>query len=112
MAIGPLLDFSGRLLTTVRRVDRLFESQDKVKDAIILIEQRLRAIEDRLLTLEAKEDQLITEARSAASAAATTMSSAALNDLVTRLTRAEMRLETLTQPLSPRPMIPGPDERA
>lgn len=110
MAIGPFLDYGGRLLTIVRRVDRLFESQDKVKDAIGLVDQRLRAIEDRLLTLESREDRLITEARSAASAAATAMSSAAPNDLVTRLTRAEMQLEALTKnPLSPRRMISNPD---
>jgi hypothetical protein len=103
MAVGPLLDYGGRLLTVVRRMDRLFESQDKMKEAIGLIEQRLRAIEDRLLTLESKEDQFITEARSAASAAATMMSSAALNDLVTRLTRVEMRLDAVSKPSPPTP---------
>lgn len=112
MAIGPLMDYGGRLLTLVRRVDRLFESQDKTKDAILLIEQRLRVIEDRLLTLASKEDQLITEARSAASAAATMMYSAALNDLVTRLTRVEVQLETMSKSMPPAstPMISGPND--
>jgi hypothetical protein len=83
----------GRLFTLVPRVDRLFELQDKVDQSVDIIEERLRAIEDRLLRMEVKGLRLLTEARAAAGTAATAMSGAALNDVVTRLTRVEMQLE-------------------
>jgi hypothetical protein len=88
MALPVIMEWGGRLFTLVRRVDRLFELQGKV-DASVQI------IEDRLLSMETEGPRLITEARAAAGSAATAMSSAALNDVVTRLTRVEMRLQVL-----------------
>jgi hypothetical protein len=93
MALSAIWDVGGRVLALVRRVEDLFKLQAKLGDSIVVVEQRLRAIEDRLLKMEADGPQLISEARSAASAAATAMSGAALNDVVTRLTRVEVKLE-------------------
>jgi Holliday junction resolvasome RuvABC endonuclease subunit len=91
MAFAAIWDAGARFLTLVRRVDKLFTLQTKVEESLDLIEQRLRAVEDRLLRIEAEAPQLITEARGAASVAATAMSGAALNDVVTRLTRVEIK---------------------
>lgn len=107
MAPSSVWDAGSRLLTLVRRVDQLFALQIKVNASVDLIEQRLRAIEDRLLRIEAEGPQLVTEARSAASAAATAMSGAALNDVVTRLTRVEVKLEGIdAQPTMPLLSVP------
>jgi hypothetical protein len=93
MALSTIWDAGARFLTLVRRVDQLFTLQSKVEESLHLIEQRLRAVEDRQIRMEAEGPQIITEARSAAGAAATAMSGAALNDVVTRLTRVEVKLE-------------------
>jgi hypothetical protein len=103
MALSSVWDAGARLLTLVRRVDQLFTLQTKVDASIDIIEQRLRAIEDRLLKIEAEGPRLVTEARSAASAAATAMSSAALNDMVTRLTRVEVKPESIDGRAGPPP---------
>jgi hypothetical protein len=49
------------------------------------IEQRLKALEDRLAQLEADHKQLLAEARSAATAIA----GAVISDAITRITRLE-----------------------
>ena len=99
------MKWGGRLLTLVRQVDRLFELQGKVDASLEIIEERLRAIEDRLLRMEAEGPHVVTEARAAAGVAATAMSGAALNDVVTRLTRVEIRLEVLDPRQERRPEI-------
>jgi hypothetical protein len=53
--------------------------------------------------LEAGQGQLITEARAAAGAAATGLAGAVISDVVTRLTRAEMRLAEAERHLLPPP---------
>ena len=106
MAFSVVWDIGTRFLTLVRRVDRLFELQTRVDASLDIPDQRLRAVEDRLLRLESEGPHLITEARSAASAAATAMSAAALSDLVTRLTRVEVRLEG--SPVAGTPRISAP----
>jgi hypothetical protein len=84
-----------RLWSLARQSEDLFQLQGQSRDALKSVDERLRAIEDRLLHIEASTPNLINEARSAASAAATAMSGAALTDLVTRLARVEMQLEGL-----------------
>jgi hypothetical protein len=51
--------------------------------------------------LEAAQGQLAVEARSAASAAATAVSGAVVSDVVTRVTRIEMRAEEAAKRLPP-----------
>jgi hypothetical protein len=112
MALSAIFDAGGRMFTLARRVEELVTLQAKVDATVEAMELRLRAIEDRLLRAENTGPNLITEARSAASAAATAMSGAALNDVVTRLTRVEIRLEGLdTTPgstLRDGPKLPRP----
>lgn len=65
-----LLPGVGRLWTLARQVEDLFTFQRRADEALQLAEQRLRALEDRLLQLEREQGQIIIEARIAASAAA------------------------------------------
>jgi len=55
--------------------------------------------------LEAARGQIVVEAPSAAGAAATTVAGAIISDVVTCVTRIEMRAEDATR------QIPGPDGR-
>jgi phage shock protein A len=82
-----------RLWSVARRIEDLFLLEEQVKDIVAEINDRLRHLEGRIVQIEADAPRLMTEARSAASAAATLISGAALNDVVTRLTRVEVRLE-------------------
>jgi hypothetical protein len=59
------------------------------------VNSRLRALEDRMVYREANQDQLVGEARSAASAASTAVAGAVISDVVTRLTRLEMHTEEI-----------------
>jgi hypothetical protein len=60
-----------------------------MKDALAAIDERLRSVEDRLTRIEAEQDQVISEAKSAATGAATMIASAVIFDAVTRVTRIE-----------------------
>jgi hypothetical protein len=51
--------------------------------------------------LEAAQEQLITEAKAAASVAATGLASSVISDVVTRVTRIEMRQEDIQRRLPP-----------
>jgi ribulose 1,5-bisphosphate synthetase/thiazole synthase len=75
-----------------RRFETLLASQDKIAEVLDELDERLRSVEDRMIRLEAAQNQLVLEARAAASAAATAIVGAMLSDIVTRLTRLEMRL--------------------
>jgi phage shock protein A len=91
MAIGAI----GSLWSLARRVEDLFQLQTKVRDSLEIIDARLRAIEDRVIRLEAEQRQIIIEARSAASAASTMIVGNVISDAVTRITRLEGRAEQL-----------------
>jgi hypothetical protein len=65
------------------------------------MDERLDAIEDRITRIEAREGQVITEAKAAAAAAATMVASAVISDIVTRVTRVEMRQDDLQKRLPP-----------
>jgi hypothetical protein len=88
-----------------RKVEDLLGLQTEVRQALQIIDQRLKVLEDRMLRLESDQVQLITEARSAATAAATQIAGAVLSDAVTRLTRLEGRTEQIDQQRQPR--LPG-----
>lgn len=84
-----------RLWTLTRRVEDLFGLQKKVDLSLGIVEQRLRAIEDRLTRLEAEQHQVVTAAGAAATTAATSITSVVLSDVVTRVTRVEGRMDQL-----------------
>ncbi len=92
-----LLPGVGRLWSLARKVEDLFQLQEQVRELVKEIEQRLRSLEDRMIRLEAEQPQMIDQAKNAATAASSLVSGAALNDLVTRLTRAEVRIEALEE---------------
>jgi hypothetical protein len=71
----------------------LFKLQSTTKAALAGIEDRLRAIEDRMTHLEAAQGQLVVEAKAAAGGAASAIAGAVISDIVTRVTRIEMRAE-------------------
>ncbi|MBV9784895.1 MAG: hypothetical protein JO264_13880 [Acidisphaera sp.] len=99
MAIGPL----GRLWQFGRQIEELLGLQTEVRQSITVIEERLKALEDRFLRLESEQAQIVTEARSAATASATMVASAVISDAVTRLTRLEGRADQLEQRSLPPP---------
>ena len=85
------------LWTFARRIEDLFALHKAVQASLQVIEQRLKALEDRMLKLEADERQVVTEARSASTAAATMVAGAIVSDTVTRITRLEGRTDQLEQ---------------
>ena len=93
MAIGPL----GRLGQIARKIEELFTLHAKVEDALLVVDQRLKALEDRMMQLEGRQTQIVTEARSAATAASTAVAGAVLSDAVTRITRLEGRADQVEQ---------------
>jgi hypothetical protein len=84
-----------------RKVEGLLELQSKTTIALEAIESRLRSLEDRMTHLEAGQGQIVTEARSAAGAAATALAGSIISDVVTRVTRIEMRQEDSQRRLLP-----------
>jgi hypothetical protein len=61
--------------------------------ALEAVDIGLRGLEDRMTHLEDVQGQIVVEARSAASAAAITVSGAIISDVVTRVIRVEIRAE-------------------
>ncbi len=95
-----LLDMPARLWTFARKIEELLAVQIKTEKALEAVAHRLRAIEDRMTHLEAIQGQIVVEARSAASAAATTVAGAVISDVVTRVTRMEIRAEDAARRIS------------
>jgi hypothetical protein len=73
--------------------------QRKMDVSLGIIEQRLRANEDRLRRLEAEQQQVVMAAGAAATAAAASIASAVLSDVVPRVKRIEGRTEQLERRL-------------
>jgi hypothetical protein len=89
MASGPI----SRLWLLARKTEELFNLHTKVESSLRIIEERLRALEDRVIRLEISQGQLFTEARNAA----TVMAAGVISEAVTRITRLEGRAEILEQ---------------
>jgi hypothetical protein len=106
------LDLPGRLWSLGRKVEDLLDLQKKTREALDIVDTRLRALEDRMTHLEANQAQLIVEARAAASAASTAVTGGVISDVVTRLTRLEMGAEQLDKPSSPKPRLSSPNKAA
>jgi hypothetical protein len=93
----------GNLWTFARRVEDLFALHKDVKASLQVIEERLRTLEDRMLRLESDQQQIVTEARSASTTAATMIASSIVSDTVTRITRLEGRADQFEQRRLPPP---------
>lgn len=94
-------DVPARLWTMARKLEKLLELQGKTRLALEAVEGRLRAMEDRMMHLEAGREQIITESRAAAGIAATGLAGSMISDVVTRVTRIEMRQEDIQRRLPP-----------
>ena len=94
-------DVSARLWTVARKIEDLLELQTKTRDALEKLDARLRAVEDRMTHLEVGQEQLITEAKAAAGMAATGLAGSVISDVVTRITRIEMRQDEIQRRLPP-----------
>jgi hypothetical protein len=94
-------DILAQIWTIGRRLEDLLKLQDKTRTALQDIEVRLRTMEDRITRLEVGQGQLITEAKAAAGVAATGLASAVVTDIVTRVTRIEMRQDDHQRRLPP-----------
>jgi len=94
-------DVPARLWTVARKIEDLLELQTKTREALEKLDARLRAVEDRMTHLEASQERLITEAKAAAGVAATGLAGSVISDVVTRLTRIEMRQDEIQRRLPP-----------
>ena len=103
MAVFPIWELPGRLWNTLRTLEDLLKLQDKMANAMDALEDRLRALEDRMTHLEAAQGQLVTEAKAAAGVAATGLAGSVISEVVTRVTRIEMRQEEIQRRLAPPP---------
>ncbi len=94
-----LWDIPARLWAIARKVDDLLELHRKTASALDSIELRLRMLEERMTRLEAGQSNLVTEAKAAAGVAATGLAGSVISDVVTRVTRIEMRQEDIQRRL-------------
>ena len=84
-----------------RKIEDLLSLQENTRKALEMVETRLGELENRLTHMEADRGRLAAEARSAASAAATAVAGSVIAEVVTRLTRLEMRTDELARQLPP-----------
>jgi hypothetical protein len=85
----------GQIFNLARERQDLYSLQTKMKDGLLALDERVRAIEIRVTRLEAEQGQIISDAKSAATSAATIIAGAVIADAVTRVTRVEDRVERL-----------------
>ena len=98
-----LWDVPARLWAIGRKLEMLLEFQSSTRLALEAIDLRLRAVEDRMTRLEAGQGNLLTETKAAAGLAAAGLASSIISDVVTRVTRLEMRREERERRLPPPP---------
>ena len=75
----------------IRNVDRALTAEAKHGQAIEKLATEIGTLKDRVTRLEAREDVIIAEARSAAGAAATQVAMASVPDISRRIGRLEER---------------------
>jgi len=90
-----------QVLAMLRKFDELAQLQQETSTALASIDVRLDELEDRMTRMEARQGELVTEARAAAGIAATGLASSVISDVVTRVTRIEMRQDDLHTRLPP-----------
>jgi hypothetical protein len=86
----------GQLFKFARDTQDLYKLHETVRATIMALDGRLRVVEDRLTRLEAEQGQVVSEAKSAATGAATMIASAVIADAVTRVTRIEEGISRLS----------------
>ena len=86
----------GQLFKFARDTQDIYRLHETVKNMIAALDVRLRAVEDRLIRVEAEQGQMVSEAKSAATGAATIIASAVISDAVTRVTRVEEGIRRLS----------------
>jgi hypothetical protein len=86
---------------TARAAEGLLSLRKKTRESFEAIEFRPRGIEDRMPRWEAGQDQLVTSAKAATSVTAAGVAGSVISDVVTRVTRMEMRQENLQSRVSP-----------
>jgi phage shock protein A len=100
-----LFALPGEFWALARKVQDLFELQDKTRETLDDLAKKIEQLERRMTYLEASQSQVITEAKAAAAAASTVLAGGILSDTVTRLTRLEIKLENMP---ADRPTLPPP----
>ena len=111
----------GDLIDLFRKIDRLLSLEEKHGKAIEGLQKELSDLKARMAALEAREQMLVVEAKSAARTASGLTTQASLSDLSRRLGRMEAEAEmvrtgrqppALDRPATPdRPSIPKPRTR-
>lgn len=96
-----LFDVPARLWTLARKVEDVLALQSKMREALEAIDGRLRDLETRMTRLEAERNQVVSEAKGAAMAAAAQVSGGSVAEIVTRLTRLEVQHEGMAARLPP-----------
>jgi hypothetical protein len=86
----------GQVFKFARDTQDLYRLHETVKDMIAALDTRLRGIEERPLRMEAEQGQMLIEAKSAATGAATVIVSAVIADAVARVTRVEEGIRRLS----------------
>ena len=94
-------DVPARIRTIARKIEEILALQKKTNAALIVIDARLRELEDRMTRLESDQTHLVSSAKAAAGVTAAGIASSVVSDVVTRLTRVEMRQEQLQLRLPP-----------
>ena len=84
-------DWSVSFVRPIRNVDRLLTAEAKQGQAIETLAAEVSTLKERVTRLEAREDVIIAEARSAASAASTQVAIASVSDIARRVGRLEER---------------------
>jgi len=104
---ATLVALPGELWALARKVEDLFKLQNKMRETLDNLSEKIDQLDRRMTYLEANQSQVITEARAAASAASTMIAGSILSDTVTRLTRLEVKVEGLPDAAN-RPILPSP----
>jgi hypothetical protein len=96
-----ILGVPAQLWSLGRKFEDLLSLQENTRKALEGLQTRLSELEIRVTRMEADRDRVVTEARSAAGAAATTVAGSVIAEMVTRLTRLELHTEELARQLPP-----------
>ncbi len=81
----------GQVWNLARNVEELFKLQTTTAKALDALDQRIVKLETRMIQIEADRGYMIVEAKAAAGMAAIGVVSNVFADIITRITRLEMR---------------------
>jgi len=84
-------NFPSQLWVFARKLDEVMTIHKRTEDSVAKILERIHVLETRMTHLEADRGQMITEAKAAAGIAASAVAGNFLSDVITRITRLEMR---------------------